>query len=366
MTTLHRCWQTLELAGTVHDDGSVEVEAKILEIGRKVQKGGAGEFEVTPEHVEAMVRNHERDRELGYEPPAVVGHPKDRSEAPAVGWIKGLRAAADGLYASVRFLGDFAKRVKSGEYRYSSPTFAFNWHDERGRERGAKLLDLGILNNPFQKGLGAFALAEVGDGEPGTAAAQSTLFPVGDDRGEHDMADANVELGELRLKTTQQADEIKSLSERIETAEQSLQEMTDERDGLKASLSEITAERDTLKTEKDEIKRQKDSADVTAALGEALDNGKLVPAQVEGFGTESFDGLTWLSESPYRDLDALKSFLKTAPRVVDLGDRQSAPSSGDASDADTRNRIAMFADAAQAANPSLTREQAMQLAEANA
>lgn len=355
-----RCWQTLELGGTVHEDGSVEVEAKILEVGRKVQKGGAGEFEITPATLSAMVENHERDKSKGYEPPAVVGHPRDRDQAPAVGWIKALRAAEDGLYATVRFLGDFAKRVKAGEFRYSSPSFHFNWSDETGVERGAKLLDLGILNNPFQKGLGAFALAEVPDaaGAPG----DQFSFPEVEDLKGADMADA-IKLAEevagLKRDLEDKNNEMTSLSEKVAT-------LTDERDAAQAKLSEVEAERDTLAGEKAEIQREKDSADINATLSAAFEAGTMTAAQVTGFGTDDFDGLAWLSESPFKDLDSLKSFIKTAPRVVDLGERKSLAGSGDAPDADKRKRIEQFADAAMAANPSLPREKALELAGKNA
>lgn len=345
-----QCWAPLAL-----DEGVSETEIKILEIGRKVQRGGAGEFEVTPKHLEEMVANHAREAP-DYEPPAVVGHPRNRDQAPAVGWIKGLRAAADGLYARVAFLGDFASRVKAGEFRYTSPTFSFKWADETGAERGAKLLDLGILNNPFQKSLGAFALSEVPTTE------------VGSDPKETAMSNDSVELGELRLTTKNQADEIATLSETVTTLE-------GERDTLKATneeqatkLSEVTAERDTLKTETEAIKREKDSAEIATVLTVALSEGKFAPAQVAGHGTDDFDGLAWLSDSPFASLDGLKTFLKTAPPVVDLGDRKTVIDSLDGSDAETRKRAQMFADAAKVANPSLSDEQAMTLglAEANA
>lgn len=366
MTTSERlfcCDAPIDLSAIEHDDGTVEVEAKVLEVGRKVQKGGAGEFEITPEHLAEMVRNHEADMARGYEPPAVVGHPTKRDEAPAVGWIKGLRAAADGLYAKVQFLKEFAQRVKAGEYRYSSPTFSFNWHDEEGRERGAKLLDLGILNNPFQKSLGAFVLSEVhAPADPGADGAQLSLYTVGDDRGDTAMADANVELGELRLTAKQQATELEAKAAEITSLSEQVQTLTDENSGLKAQLSEAESARDELKGKVDSIQREKDAAEIGSVLKVALSEGKLAPAQVKGHGTDDFDGLNWLSESPFRDLAALKSFLKTAPRVVDLGERSSL-GSGDAPDADKTRQIERAADAAMARNDKLTREQAVALAE---
>ena len=344
----YQCWSEFALS----EGEAQDTEIKILEIGRKVQRGGAGEFEITTKHLEEMVANHEREAP-GYEPPAVVGHPKLRDQAPAVGWVKGLRAAADGLYARVSFLGEFASRVRAGEFRYTSPSFSFDWHDEAGASRGAKLLDLGILNNPFQKSLGAFALSEVPTSE------------VGSDPKDTTMADANVELGELRLKTTQQADEINTLGERVS-------ELALEATDLTTQLADVVIDRDTLKTKLEtatkslaEVQAAKDGDEIVGVLKVALAEGKLSPAQVSGFGTDDFDGLTWLGESPYDGLDGLNKFLKTALPVVDLADRLTVAGSGDGSDAETRRKIEMNAEAALAANPALTREQALELAEAN-
>lgn len=357
---LFTCDAPLPVAGYADlAESFVEVEAKILETGRKVQRGGAGEFEITAEQLEEMVRNHEADLAAGYEPPAVIGHPSKRDEAPAVGWIKKLRAAADGLYARVQFLGDFAARVKAGEYRYSSPSFAFNWHDEEGRARGAKLLDLGILNNPFQKRLGAFALSEI-EADAGSADLQPSLPGVGDGPEDHTMSDKTLELTEKVANLTRDLDEktteATALSEQVQT-------LTDERDSLTAKLSEAESARDEAQAKVDTIQREKDAAEIASVLKVALHEGKFAPAQVKGHGTDDFDGLTWLSESPFRDLAALKSFIKTAPRVVDLGERSSAPSSGDASDADKSKQVQQAAEAALAANPSLSREKAVELAE---
>lgn len=57
-----------------------------------------------------------------HEAPLVIGHPA--ANAPAFGWVAGLRADADGLFATPRQLEPaFAEEVRAGRYKKVSASF---------------------------------------------------------------------------------------------------------------------------------------------------------------------------------------------------------------------------------------------------
>jgi len=295
--TTYRNSHVIEFAATADLGENVETEIKILEVGPKEQRGGAGKFEVTAAHLAEMVKNHEADQAGGYQPPLVIGHPSKRDEAPAVGWLLGLRATAEGLFAKVQVLAEMAGRIRKGEFRHVSPTFTFSYTNEDGEAKGAKLIDLGVLNNPFQKALGAFALSAV-DGE------------------------TDLEIPMDSNKTPDDAGKITELTDRIQTLEtEGAASVTSlaEKDAAIVALTEKLAEV-TAKGLAEELK--------TIALG-AVEAAALTPAQIEGTQADDLDAEKWLSDSPFDGIEGLKKFVATAAPVVDLGERKSADSGKD-------------------------------------
>lgn len=64
--------------------------------------------------------------------------------APAAGWIKGLEAREDGLWASVEWTPAGQEHIANKEYRYMSPVF---WMDQETK-RPVVLTNVALTNNP--------------------------------------------------------------------------------------------------------------------------------------------------------------------------------------------------------------------------
>lgn len=91
---------------------------EIFRAGRHVDLHGR-EFNITAEHVAATARGYDPAR---HEAPIVIGHPK--LNAPAYGWVRGLRAEGDLLLADVQQLEPtFAAAVNAGRYKKRSAAF---------------------------------------------------------------------------------------------------------------------------------------------------------------------------------------------------------------------------------------------------
>lgn len=79
----------------------------------------------------------------------------------AVGEFKELKVEPGKLLAKVDWTAKGADLIKSGEYRYFSPEFAFRYKDpESGKEFQDVLLGGGITNRPFLKGMDPIELSE--------------------------------------------------------------------------------------------------------------------------------------------------------------------------------------------------------------
>lgn len=112
------------------------------------------------QQVVAATLAHQR----GIDPPIDYDHQTQRSAvngqpAPASGWIKGLEARADGLYAKPEWTETAAARLAAREYRYISPTFYCT-----GPRHAAQVLRIsgaGLTNQPN------FALPAIASQQPG-------------------------------------------------------------------------------------------------------------------------------------------------------------------------------------------------------
>lgn len=353
----------------VRPDGSIEVEHKVLVYGTQAQRGTDGkmrEFALTPELAAEMVANCEKDRATGYEAPVFVGHPDERDKAPAVGWVKGLRAGDDGLYATVRYLAPMAYSIQREEFKHVSPTFTFDHEDQHGEPCGAKLLDIGVLNTPHQKNLGpiplaeaAYTLSEVGapapdeDAPPGdnTAAGGSSMSITQEqlsaalaaaladfDKKQDEKLTARlsefaaslaakVETTEADGDVTKLSESVIRLSARMDKAESDLKAATGDLERAKVELAEANTERDAYK-------RELSVGRITGLVNDGLANGTLEAKDVPGFGTEKFDAIKWLSESKFNGEKGLRIHVATATPVVSFSDRRRSAPTANAQPAD--------------------------------
>lgn len=108
-----------------------------------------GKFKVTRDTLDSFVRNfqaHIPTDELAVD----FDHlPDYGGSTEACGWIRGLEADGERLYAHVewRWIGAYAIRDKA--YRYVSPTWSMNFVDEYGENRGPTIIAFGLTNRPF-------------------------------------------------------------------------------------------------------------------------------------------------------------------------------------------------------------------------
>ena len=351
-----RCWAPMELKDGEPD--GVEVEHKVLVYGEQKQRDRTGKmrvFNITEKVAAEMVANSERDSSTGYQAPVFIGHPDDRSTEPAVGWVQSLRAAADGLYAVVKYLPDMAKRIAEGAFRFTSPTFTFAYEDQHGVERGAKFLDLGVLNTPHQKDTGSIPLAEsayqLSEVAPCDADEPSPVEGGGVPAMDEEKVKALVasalaefaakndekwtarfsELSDTIAKCSAPAaalgesdkinDALIKLGARIAKAEGALSD----KDG---KLAKTEADLVSLREESNGYKLALSESRINGLVNDGLENGTLEAKDVPGFGTESFSATKWLGESKFNGEKGLRTHVATSSPVVSLADRRkSAPTS---------------------------------------
>lgn len=112
-----------------------------------------------------------------HEAPLVIGHPA--ANAPAFGWVAGLRADADGLFATPRQLEPaFAEEVRAGRYKKVSASFYVPDSPHNPHPGVFYLRHVGFLGAqpPAVKGLAPVRFAE-GDDEAGCVTVEFSESP---------------------------------------------------------------------------------------------------------------------------------------------------------------------------------------------
>lgn len=112
-----------------------------------------------------------------HEAPLVIGHPA--ANAPAFGWVAGLRADADGLFATPRQLEPaFAEAVEQGRYKKVSASFYLPESPHNPKPGVFYLRHVGFLGAqpPAVKGLAPVQFAE-GDDEAGCVTVEFAESP---------------------------------------------------------------------------------------------------------------------------------------------------------------------------------------------
>lgn len=338
------------------DPRYVTTEIDILELVPQEQVGGAGKFHATTERGDQMIANHAREAALGYEPPLVLGHPRHEDgapdeSAPAVGWLSGLVRKGTRLRATVRLLREFAESVKSGAYRYVSPEFTFAAHSSTGERIGAKVQRVGVTNTPHQKGadgqpVGQFQLAEVAgtgdnamfDAEKKCADLETKLAALADEFAKFTKPKAEdaappaepteeekVEMA-AKAKLAEDAKKLPAQLAELAAAVVTLSERVTAKDGeTVAALSAKDGEIKTLSESLSTLKSDNDRRDIAAEVDKGVRDGKLSPAQVEGYKA---DPIKWLSESQFNGIAGLRKHVLSAPTVVDTAPRLSLGAGG--------------------------------------
>lgn len=113
----------------------------------------AKEWRLTPEDAEALLarwRQRATPVVIDYEHQTHLSHTNGQP-APAAGWITALEATPEGLFASVEWTDKARAHIRAGEYRFISPTFAFDRHSGAVLE----LHSAALTNNPALDGMSA-------------------------------------------------------------------------------------------------------------------------------------------------------------------------------------------------------------------
>lgn len=122
-----------ELVAAASAEGTALQRIRVLPVGTFTLRDGRGPFTVADrQHAQDIVAASlayagNRDIPFDYDHQLVhnVG-PGKGGTATAAGWVKDLTAEADGIYAQVEWTTAAAQKLADREYRYISPTFAFD------------------------------------------------------------------------------------------------------------------------------------------------------------------------------------------------------------------------------------------------
>lgn len=99
-------------------DTATAPEIEIFRAGRHVDMHGRA-FDITRADLEDIAHRYDPAR---HEAPLVIGHPQ--TNAPAYGWVKGMRVAGDVLLAQTHQIDPaFAEGVRAGRYKKRSASF---------------------------------------------------------------------------------------------------------------------------------------------------------------------------------------------------------------------------------------------------
>ncbi|TAN61076.1 MAG: hypothetical protein EPN20_12920 [Magnetospirillum sp.] len=132
-------------------EGAVPEWVKLFEYGTIRGRDGRGPY---------VLRDHAHGQQvvattvayqMGADLPIDYEHqtqlaPTNGKPAPAAGWIKGLEARTDGIYAQVDWTAPAAQRIGAKEYRYISPAFAGDGPKSTGNV--VRIAGAGLTNLP--------------------------------------------------------------------------------------------------------------------------------------------------------------------------------------------------------------------------
>lgn len=320
-------------------DGSGVIEVPLAVATRGIISantagGGSGSFDLDVTAFEQMVRNFP-----GLPGPVAVyfGHipQKDRRLEPAAGFVEKVWVEGSHLWGRID-LGPRAFRnvVDERGFRSFSVEADFNAEVTTGSVLEGWSLSGGAITNTPALDVQFKVAASAPEAGSARRVAMSTAFTWPDGKETDEMT-----LEQLTAKVTQLEGAVKERDEKIAQLTRDLEaektkgkppkdddqstQLTREVAASKTKVAELEAaqkqDRETIL----KLNRQIDERDLRELVVEGLKAGKLIPAQVEGWDKNPSE---WLSKSPFRDVQSLRTFLSTAPVVVKLSN--ATPGSG--------------------------------------
>jgi phage I-like protein len=229
--------------------------------------------------------------------------------APAAGWIKGLEARGDGLWARVDWTQQAREYLKRREYRYFSPVLRL---DPETR-RPIALMHVGLTNVPAIKHLPPLVARWGGEAAaPGGPRPEEPAVKLDTEKEKAIMMEKLKRLMGLQPEVEEGAVCGKALEAFRDLAtilnlsgEASLAQLKGAVEALKAGAARLVETEEELQALKARLAEE--TADRVVA--EALKAGKVSPAQ-RGWAVEYFR----------RDPEGFRTYVDRAPKLVPLGE----------------------------------------------
>jgi phage I-like protein len=103
-----------------------------------------GSWRITAEVLAGFIKNFARPLPVDFD-----HSPEHGRGTLAAGWITGIRLAGRELIADVEWTPPGVAAIRSGTYRFISPTWSFDGRDQHGNSIGPKLIGAACTNRPF-------------------------------------------------------------------------------------------------------------------------------------------------------------------------------------------------------------------------
>ncbi len=248
---------------------------------------------------------------------------KNGQPAPAAGWMgpQSLEWRDDGIYTTdTRWTERARLLIAAGEYRYFSPVFTYD-------RRTGEVLDLlmgAITNYAALDGLADFAArvaARFSLTQEDSIVDEETLKALGLDKDASEEA-INAAIAALRARVETAESELEAERSRAARAEEALAAAKADTGGDPDPARFVPIEVvQSLQTEVAALSARINGSEVDAIVDEAIEAGKLLPAQE-----------AWARDLGNKDLAALRAYVETAQPIAALTGTQTGgqpPSGGD-------------------------------------
>ncbi len=220
-----------------------------------------------PERVIARFKAAKIDLPIDYEHQSnEAARAKITGPIPAAGWITDLELHPDGLWGQVKWTNAAEKLIREREYRFISPTFAFN----TATKEVEKLKGAGLVHTP------ALHLTALAREEPNmTDNTETALCTIASELGLPNDADAGQIVQKIRSFAGAKPDPAKYMP--------------------------IEAVRDLMDNHQSEIAAAREK-DIEATVSKAIDGGYITPAMKN-----------WATALCRKDPDSFNEFTQNAP-----------------------------------------------------
>lgn len=295
-------FHTLALATPSLADDQLSEPFAVLYTGEF--RHGDSTFKVSEADLDHAVEQFKAQQQAGYEPSIDWEHSfAEGGTSRAAGWIKELWREGKQLMARAKWTPEARKQIASEEYRFFSPEFSTNAHDEHGKPKGFSLLAGGLTNRPHLKALGAVALSEDARAAMGgdvptldaiRAAFKEELAALGLAPGEVESA---------RRKTAHMADEktVTLTEDQHKTLVESASQVEALTEKVEALSEAITASNDAREKVEQELRTER----LTACLSQARREGRIDASEET---TQK-----WTERADKLGLDTVKELLSEMP-----------------------------------------------------